>query len=119
MKPTAARYAASLFLIVVVLLLRLSLHAWLGLSVPYLQFFPAVMLAAWLGGIGPGLLAVGLAAVASDFFFLRPVYSFAIDETADRISLPLFVLIGLAIVWLFGKVRRSERAHESAVGAAE
>ena len=72
MKSRAARYAASFFLIVVVLLLRFALQARLGLSVPYLQFFPAVMLAAWLGGTGPGLLAVVLAAAASDFFFLGP-----------------------------------------------
>jgi PAS domain S-box-containing protein len=120
MKPRAARYAASFFLIVVVLLLRFALQARLGLSVPYLQFFPAVMLAAWLGGTGPGLLAVVLAAAASDFFFLGPTYSFAIAAPADRLSLPLFVLIGLAIVWLFERVRHSERAHElAAVRAAE
>ena len=118
MKPRAARYVVSLFAIVVVLLLRFALQPWLGLSVPYLQFFPAVMLVSWLGGVGPGLLAVGLAAAASDFFFLRPTYSFAIAETADRVSLPLFVLIGLAIVGLFEKVRRSGLEHESAALAA-
>ena len=119
MKSRAARYAASFFLIVVVLVLRFALQWRLGLSVPYLQFFPAVMLAAWLGGTGPGLLAVVLAAAASDFFFLSPTYSFAIAAPADRLSLPLFVLIGLAIVWLFERIRHSEQAHESAaVGAA-
>ena len=118
MKPATARYAGSFLLIVIVLLLRLALQAWLGLSVPYLQFFPVVMIASWRGGIGPGLFAVGLAAAASDFFFLRPIYSFAIDDTADRVSLPLFVVIGLTIVWLFEKTRRSERAQESAATAA-
>lgn len=120
MKPRAARYAVSLLLIVAVLLLRFALQPWLGLSGPYLQFFPAVMLASWLGGIGPGLLAVTLATAASDFFFLRPTYSFAIAETADRVSLTLFALIGLAVVWLFEKARRSGLAHETAaVGASD
>jgi PAS domain S-box-containing protein len=119
MRPRASRYAVSLFLVVAVLLLRLALQPWLGLSVPFLPFFPAVILASWLGGRGPGLLAVALTAAISDFLFLRPIYSFAIDETADRLSLPLFVVVGVSIVWLFERVRRSELAHQStALGAS-
>lgn len=61
MNSATARYGASVLLIVVLLLVRLALQPWLGLSVPYLQFFPAVILAARLG-LGPGLLphALGL-----------------------------------------------------------
>ena len=118
MKPRAARYGLSVLLIAVVLVLRLALQAWLGLSVPYLLFFPAVMLASWLGGVGPGVLAVGLAAAVSNFFFLRPVHSFAIADTADRVSLPMFVFVSLAMVWLFERVRQSEEAHESSALAA-
>jgi hypothetical protein len=40
--------------------IRLDLGGVLGQSVPYLQFFPAVMLAAWLAGLGPGLVPTEL-----------------------------------------------------------
>jgi DNA-binding NtrC family response regulator len=40
-------------------------------------FLCAVMLSAWFGGVGPGLLAVILSAVAFYYGVLPPVYSFA------------------------------------------
>jgi PAS domain S-box-containing protein len=42
---------------------RLLLQPLLGASVPYLQFFVAILLAAWYGGFGPGALATGIAAL--------------------------------------------------------
>jgi len=33
------------------------------------------MLSAWLGGVGPGLLAAGLSAAAFAYYFLSPVHS--------------------------------------------
>jgi len=38
-------------------------------------FLCAVMLSAWLGGVGPGLLAAGLSAAAFAYYFLSPVHS--------------------------------------------
>src|SRR6266852_8797310 len=35
----------------------------------------AVILSAWFGGVGPGLLATALAALAFYFYFLPPIYS--------------------------------------------
>lgn len=77
------------------------------------------MLAAWIGGLGPGLFAVALAAVSALLFFLRPVLSFWILETADRVSLPSFVLVGCAMAWFIDYARRQERAHLEAARAAD
>jgi hypothetical protein len=30
---------------------------WLGDNVPYIQFFPAIIVPNWYGGLGPGALA--------------------------------------------------------------
>ena len=38
-------------------------------------FFLAIILSAWVGGVGPGLLAALLATMAVDYFFLGPGYS--------------------------------------------
>ena len=54
-----ARYGVAVAAIAAALGLRLMLQPWLGSSVPYLQFFPAILLAAWYGGFGPGALANG------------------------------------------------------------
>jgi C4-dicarboxylate-specific signal transduction histidine kinase len=46
-------------------------------AAPVSLFFCTVMLTAWFGGIGPGLLATGLSTVAFYYYFLSPVHSFA------------------------------------------
>jgi len=45
----------------------------IGPAIPYLTFFPAVMLAAVVGGIGPGCLAICLSALLVVHFFIEPV----------------------------------------------
>ncbi len=97
----------------VFLVIRFSLAGVLGESVPYLQFFPAVMLAAWIGGLGPGLGATAFAGLLSAYFFLEPVRSFAIRNTADLVSLPLFVAIAGAMVLVIDSLRRAEDAQRS------
>jgi hypothetical protein len=50
-------YGVAVLAIVVSLLLRLPLHALVGYHTPFLTFVPAVCISAYLGGLGPGLLA--------------------------------------------------------------
>jgi len=90
--------------------LRQMLQPWLGLSVPYLQFFLAVLLAAWYGGFGPGVLATGLAALTSMYLYLPPA-GFAISGPADVISLAFFIATGLAISGLNHRLRQAEQAR--------
>ena len=55
------------------MLLRWLVDPWLGPTVPYLSFFPAILIAAWFGGFGPGLLAAVLSSAVSYIWFLMPV----------------------------------------------
>lgn len=113
-----SRYVAAALVIAAFLLARLALEPWLGLSVPYLQFFPAIMLVAWLVGLGPGMLATALSVTSADYFFLAPVHRFAIDSSAERVSLPLFAAIATMVVLLTESLRRSERASRDAAATA-
>src|SRR5438309_9271193 len=67
-------------------------------------FLCAVMLSAWLGGVGPGLLAAGLCAAAFAYYFLSPVHSLVVaaEET------PRFVIFVLAAV-LVGSLSAAQR----------
>jgi PAS domain S-box-containing protein len=105
-------------LVGVFLLIRLSLGHLLGQSVPYLQFFPAVMLAAWIAGLGPGLVATALAGSFAAYFFLEPFYSFAISNVADSVSLPLFVAIAAAMVLIVDSLRRAEESQRTLAALA-
>lgn len=75
---------------------------------PFLLFFPAIVLSAWFGGLGPGLLATVLALVLSDYFLLAPLNSLSADPTELA---PLVVFAGVAafISLLYAARERSER----------
>ena len=49
-------YGAALAAVGLALLFRYSLRDSFGVKVPYLQFYPAIIVAAWYGGLGPGVL---------------------------------------------------------------
>ena len=53
----ALKYLASLALVGLVYVLRTRIEGWVGLGTSPLLYLPAVTLAAWYGGLGPGLLA--------------------------------------------------------------
>jgi PAS domain S-box-containing protein len=55
---------------------------------PAALFLCAVMISAWLGGAGPGLLATVLSCVAFYYYFLEPLYSFAVKPQ----EIPRFVI---------------------------
>ncbi|MGH8497046.1 MAG: hybrid sensor histidine kinase/response regulator [Gammaproteobacteria bacterium] len=93
-----------------VLLLRLELWTWLGGSV-LLPFILPVLVAAWYGGLRPGLLATALSVLAADYFLLEPTYSLAIAQASDQVWTALFALIGIAISGISEAKRKARRQH--------
>ena len=74
--PVASRYGLAVSSVAVALLLVLLPPTDLLFSP---VFFLAIMVSAWFGGIGPGLLAALLSTSAIDYFFLPPFYSLRFD----------------------------------------
>jgi signal transduction histidine kinase len=60
-----------------------------------MTLYPAVVLAAWLGGFGPGVLSTLICALAAGYLEVMPTYSFSINQHGDLLALILFVLIGV------------------------
>jgi signal transduction histidine kinase len=81
-------------------------------------FFPAVVLSAWFGGTGPGLLAVLLATLAVDYFFLPPLYEFAVGPVEGG-HLAAFAFSALMMSWLTAGRRHAEAMLRESHGAAE
>jgi PAS domain S-box-containing protein len=69
-----------------------------GNELPFLTLFPAVLLSAWYGGLGQGLVTTALGATAASYFWLR-------------IGLGLAVLMMLLIAGLTAALRRSRNAE--------
>ncbi|HEX3448125.1 MAG TPA: DUF4118 domain-containing protein, partial [Isosphaeraceae bacterium] len=85
------------------------LPAALGDQVLYTGFFPAVLIAAYLGGLGPGLLATVISALAATFFLVEPLYSFAIHSGSDAVALAVFLLVGVIISGLGESLQLARR----------
>ena len=62
---------------------RVAMNAWFGDRPVLVLFLLPVILSAFVGGIGPGLLASALAAVGTAYFVMPPVYSFAFERPVD------------------------------------
>src|SRR6202011_4066098 len=91
------------------LLIRWPLWPVLKDAVPHMTFFPAVMIAAYLGGFWPGLLATILSAVAANYFLTRQLSSFQVTSVNDVAALILFVLVGTIISGLCESLHRARR----------
>jgi hypothetical protein len=63
------RYGLAFFSVALAVLLRGSLiPLWGQGQHPFLTSYPAVLLSAWYGGLGPGLVATALSAVSVTYF---------------------------------------------------
>lgn len=81
---------------------------------PFRLFLAAVVVSAWYGGLGPGLLATALAALVSDYFFISPINSFS-GPSVETVPLGLFALEGILISLLVAALRSATaRAKTSA-----
>jgi PAS domain S-box-containing protein len=74
--------------------------------VPFATFFPAVLIATLLGGLGPGLLATALSALWAWFFWLQPPAALAPPTAALSVNLALFVVVSLGLVAAAEAARR-------------
>jgi PAS domain S-box-containing protein len=111
------RYGVAVLAVELVLLLKQLLDPLIAEQSPFLLLSAGVIVAAWFGGFGPGVLATILGAVAANFFFLQPVGSFA-GLGAESLPFALFVVQGLLISALVQALRSTgERAEANARAA--
>jgi C4-dicarboxylate-specific signal transduction histidine kinase len=72
---------------------------------PVSLFLCAVILSAWFGGVGPGLLATALSALAFYYYFLPPIYSLG-PKPGEIPRLAIFV-VSAVFVGLLSVAQRS------------
>ncbi len=94
-RQDALRYAVAFLAVAVAFLTRIALAPILQDDSPYLFFVPAVLVAAGVGGLGPGLVATALGALLG-FFVINP---FPDVSTAEIFNTAAFTLFGAGIAW--------------------
>jgi PAS domain S-box-containing protein len=117
LRRRTTRYVIALAVTAASLLFRYASQDALGLKVPFLQFYPAITIAAWYGGLGPGLLATAISAIAAMYYLLPPP-GFAVGDGADLLALGVFVATGLVIAVLSHRLHLLRAAQEAVTANA-
>ena len=102
------RYLIAVLSIGVALGLKLLIDPLIVQDTPFLFVFAAVMVSAWYGGVGPGLLATALATLATDYLFLYPIGSLS-GLSLEATPLVVFFLEGTLVSFLAARLRQSTR----------
>jgi PAS domain S-box-containing protein len=101
---TVGAYALAFTSAGVATVLRLAVDPYVE-GVPFITFWPAVIITALISGLGAGLFCVALSAAASDLFVLEPRWSFYVQNPADVADLLLFVLLACFCVTIISQMR--------------
>ena len=100
------QYGLALSFVVAALLASLALQPLFPHPFLFL-FFAGVVASAWFGGMLPGLFSVLISTLAVDYFFVPPLYSFAIKAT-EVSYFAAFVISSLVASWVSASKKRSE-----------
>jgi two-component system sensor kinase FixL len=109
---TVAHYGLAAVAVALALAARFALQPVLQDEAPYLFFVPAVLVAASLGGLGPGLFATVLSIVLGSFFASS---GFTNLGPAEFVGAAVFAAIGIGVAWGGEQLQRNRlRAAASA-----
>jgi signal transduction histidine kinase len=109
LRSPAARYGVALLVVAAALLVRLQFDPLWGVTLPFFTFYPAVVLAAWLGGLGPGLTATVASALAARYLWMAPVGAGAVAAPGGDLAIGLFCVNGLLMASLAEALHRANR----------
>jgi K+-sensing histidine kinase KdpD len=103
-KKRTQAYGLAVLAVVLTILLRLAVGWYVSDSVTFTTFFIAIIIAAFVGGFWPGMVAVVLSAVSGWYLFLPPAFSFALGQP-EAFALLLFVVVAtIAVAFVSGLV---------------
>lgn len=102
-------YTGAVALVAVSTLIGLWLAPRWGTAAVDMIYLPAVLAAAALSGLGPGLVAGILAALAYNYFFTAPVHTFRIDRVTDIVTVLVLLAVALVTSRLAAGIRTQAR----------
>lgn len=103
-----SRYGIAIAAFVVALAARIWIAPSVGERIPFASFFLATIVSAWIGGAGPGAVALGLGVVAGRFVF-------GVDD-GPRVA--AFLVVG-TVVLILSHVMRNARLRAERAGLEE
>jgi signal transduction histidine kinase len=111
------RYGAAILLTCAVVAGRVALDPFWGhRHNRHLVFIPTVLVAAWLGGIGPGVVSAVLSTLALGYFWMDVARE---SVAVSVVELGLFCAIGVALSAMVESLHRARARAEAAVRSRE
>ena len=107
-RPWWLRYSVAVLAVALAAGVRVWPFRSFGTRLPYVTFYPAVILAALYGGFPAGLVATLLSALAVGVFWIEPVGQVDIRDPADMVGLTFFVASALAVAWISETMHRAQ-----------
>src|SRR5579884_282646 len=91
------RYLLCFIILAIATLIRWLLNPVLKAELPYIVLYFAIMLIAWIGGLGPAVLGVVLGIISANYLFIAPQHAWSTSiGTHDLVTTFLFAFIGIA-----------------------
>src|ERR1043166_9257775 len=105
-----SRYGLAVLSTAIALLLQMAVAPYTGGRYPFPAFYTGVALATWLGGSGPGFLALVLGYFAEDWFVALPQHLEILHPTrAVLVDSFAYAFVGLSVIGVVCWIRSAER----------
>jgi PAS domain S-box-containing protein len=104
-------YAFAIVLVIVAMAIRSWLHPLMqqsGLAI----LFAAAVIAAWIGGVGPGLMSLAILHVIDAYWFHTPSVALVEPNTSSIVTVSAYYLV-IATVGILSQTRRSAQRRAS------
>src|SRR5215831_4121166 len=106
------RYGIAVIGVLLAAILRSALDPLLGSDLPLFIFVLPVIVAAWYGGLWPGLLATVLSLLLGDYLFILPKGSILhYENTLSFMRAVALGFIGVCFSILFDATQKAIKAH--------
>jgi PAS domain S-box-containing protein len=104
MLKTLWRYGLAVVTVTAALVITKSLEEYTDITP---LFYGAIVISAWFGGMGPGLMAVALATLAIDYFLVPPLYTLNLGPKPISF-LVVFGFLAVVTSWMSSKRKQAE-----------
>lgn len=113
-RSAAMRYGVAVLAVVAAFAIRYLVYGDLQSRIVFTFFVPAALVAAWYGGLGPGILATVLGLLLGDYFFLSPRHTLWPAGNRELMAIGAYAITTTLCVILceslHNHIRRLERA---------
>jgi signal transduction histidine kinase len=104
-------YLWAIIFVLTITWLKVNFNGHIGISTPFLLYAFSIFLSTYIGGLGPGLLALVFSALIIHYLFLLPAKLFSLPERLffidqySAVPITIYLIQGILIIFFVSKLR--------------